>query len=169
MNKGFTKKELIRGAKVLNRYNLKAQYSFILGIPSERKKESYETVDIMNRIKKVHKGASFTVGIYLPYPGTELYQDALKKGFKEPKTTEAWSKIDRWKNTVELPWISKHFCLNIRHLFAMLSWPNPFVRWWARFRIEHKIIKPILDLRIIIRAHTELEKLRHGQGRARKA
>ena len=154
MKKGFKRDKLIEGAKILDRYGLNAQYSFILGIPSETEEETYETIDIMWEIKQIHKKASFTVGVYMPYPGTELYRLAQKNGFKEPKTTEEWSKMDRWGNTVSLPWISKHFCLNIRHLFALLSWKNPFVRSWAEFRIRHKIINLTLDLRIIIKTHT---------------
>lgn len=155
MNKGFTGKKLLEGAVFLDKYNLTAQYSFVLGIPSETKEELYETINLMYKISKIHRRSSFTVGLYLPYPGTELYQKAVKRGFQPPKNSEDWNTLDRWRNTVELPWINNKVSLNIRHLFAMLGWSNPLVRWWAGFRIKHMILNMDFDLKVIIKAHSE--------------
>lgn len=160
MKKGFTSKKLLDGAKILEKYRLAAQYSFILGIPSETKEQLYETIDLMYAIRLMHKKASFTVGMYLPYPGTELYGLSLKLGFKQPESTEEWNKVDRWRNTVDLPWANNKVCLNIRHLFAMLSWRNPFIRKWAAFRIKHCLIDMNVDLKLIIRLHLLAEKLK---------
>lgn len=160
MNKGFSKKQLAQGARILNKYGLTAQYSFILGVPSETKDELDNTISMMYKISRVHRNSSFTVGLYLPYPGTDFYNEALKRGFKPPGNTEGWNVIDRWRNTVNLPWINNKICLNIRHLFSMLCWKNPLIKLWAAFRIRHRIVKMDLDIRIITRANSELQKIK---------
>jgi len=41
--------------------------------------------------------------IYTPFPGTPLYDQAVKHGFTPPKTLEDWSNYDYYE--VQTPWL----------------------------------------------------------------
>ena len=151
IRKGFDTKFAIQQIKLLEKYDIAAQYSFILGLPTETEEEFHQTIDFMYKIQKIHKKASFTVGIYMPYPGSELFNLAVKLGYKPPKTTADWNELDRWRNTVSLPWVNPKICLNVRTLFAMLSWDLGSVfNHWIRYRIEKKWLKIDFDLKFLI-------------------
>jgi radical SAM superfamily enzyme YgiQ (UPF0313 family) len=138
----------MKGVKCLTKYSINALYSFILGIPTETKEELFETLDTIVEISKIHKQSSFTVGIYLPYPGSKLYDLAISKGFVPPQRAEDWHLIDRWENSVDLPWLDKKIALNIRLLCCMLSSQNKFVKFWGRFRLNKKMLRFDLDLKL---------------------
>jgi radical SAM superfamily enzyme YgiQ (UPF0313 family) len=128
MNKGFSVEQVIEAAKILGKLRMDTLYSAIFGLPTETKEEFNQTIEMLLEIKKWHKEATFTVGMYLPYPGTQMYDLAIKGGFKPPERTSDWNVIDRWRNSATLPWIDKKVCLNLRHLFILfllrLSWPG---------------------------------------------
>jgi len=149
MNKGFSKTLMMDKARVLAKYNVPVLYSFMLGAPTEKKEELYQTIDLIAEISQIHKNSSFTVGMYMPYPGTELYQMAIKEGFTPPSRTENWQLIDRWRNTVPLPWIDRNIYKSIRYFSALLSDNNSLLRSWALFRLKKKILKFKLDIKIV--------------------
>lgn len=150
IKKGFDSNFILERVKLLDKYDATAQYSFILGLPTETKEEFHQTVDFMYQIHKIHRKSSFTVGIYMPYPGAELFDLAVKLGYQPPKTTEEWSTLDRWRNTVSLPWVNQRVCLNVRTLFAMLNWDLGVFNKWVCYRIEKKWLKSDLDLKFLI-------------------
>ena len=65
----------------------------------------YPTIDMFDDILAMderHRGLMF---IYAPYPGTPLYENAVKLGFDPPKTLEGWGKFNLYdKHT---PWITR--------------------------------------------------------------
>lgn len=150
INKGFSAETLLEKAKLLEQFDMPVQYSFIIYFPTETKYELNETLDLMLQIQNVHKRASFTVGMFIPYPGTALFNLSKDYGFIEPKKTEEWRIFDRWKNLVPLPWANKHNCLIIRHLFALISCSNWIIKKWLIFRIKKRFFNFSFDLKILI-------------------
>ncbi len=151
INKGFDAAFMIEKAKILAKHNILAQYSFILGLPTETREETFQTIDQMYTLYRIHPDASFTVGIFMPYPGTSLYQLAINEGYVPPSTTEAWETVDRWRNTVKLPWIDGLLCLNIRIMFALLTDSSTpwFFRKWIELRIQRKWMHLKYDLKFM--------------------
>jgi radical SAM superfamily enzyme YgiQ (UPF0313 family) len=160
VNKDFTVEDMLKRIKYLAKHDISALYSFILGYPTETPEEIHKTIDLMLEIFDIHKSASFTLGAYLPYPGTELYNLCIDKGFKPPDNTKDWNMLDRWRNTVNLPWMDKKIALNLRHLFAFLNFDIPFVRKWAKYRLKNKKIKFDLDIKLIIRLNELINKFK---------
>lgn len=164
INKGFNTEKMREKIQLLARYHIKALYSFILGIPTETRDELYQTLDLIVAIHRMHPVASFTVGSYLPYPGTPLYAQAIAGGFQPPETTEEWGRIDRWKNSVVLPWVDRRVILNVRNLTAMLGWRWGVLNWWIRFRLKHRVLLFSYDIKILIRLRMLGEALRARAG-----
>lgn len=149
MNKGFSKALMLERVRILAKYNVSVLYSFMLGTTTETKDELYQTIDLIVEISRIHGNSSFTVGMYMPYPGTELYQLAIKEGFVPPVRMIDWRLIDRWRNTVPLPWIDKDACRSIRYFSALLSDKNHLLKAWSLFRLKKKILKFKLDIKFV--------------------
>lgn len=152
INKGFTVSEMLEKIKILDKYDLATQYSLILGLPSETQEDFWKTLDFMLEVHKIHRKSSFTVGIYCPYPGTDLYDLAMQSGFKPPEKTEDWNVLDRWRNTSRIPWVDNKVCLNVRHFFSILSWGIKPVNSWISYRIKKRMLRGSADITLIILA-----------------
>lgn len=80
-------------ARILGKTNIHTRYNFMCGVPTETMKEIHASLDSADRIHKIDKNALIGFDAYTPYPGTELYKQALEMNFEEPQTLEGWSKM----------------------------------------------------------------------------
>lgn len=150
MNKGFDTGQVIKVSKILGDLHIDTLYSAIFGLPTETEDEFNATIDLLLKIKKNHKEASFTAGMYLPYPGTDMYELAVKEGFCPPSSTADWNVLDRWRNVAPLPWVDKKICLNVRHLLYFLTSKSYIVQWWAGVRLKHRLLNFDQDIKLHI-------------------
>lgn len=128
------------------------RYSFITGLPYEREADLRKTVDLIRRVMTENPRATITaLATYIPYPGSDLYEDAQRYGFEEPGSLAEWSTFKMEKSS--MPWLSKRegrvleslyflsffidskaqdfVCTRLLSLFASLYKPI------ARFRMKH--------------------------------
>jgi radical SAM superfamily enzyme YgiQ (UPF0313 family) len=95
INKGIDIKKVILINKKLSYYPIRIRYNFIVGFPGETKNDINNTFKLIDRLLKDNPYAEPPfVNIYNPYPGTPLYEEALKCGFKEPKSLSGWSEFN---------------------------------------------------------------------------
>ena len=160
INKQMTAELIYEKTKLMAKYKINAQYSFILGLPTEEKQDTFETIQFMHKIYNTHPLASFTVGGYLPYPGTHLYDLAIKNGFKEPENTYDWESVDRWRNTTKLPWVDNLLCLHTRIIFSILKEEKmPWIfKKWLELRLRKKWVYLKYDLKLLIFLKNFLDK-----------
>jgi len=94
LRKQITPAQAIKSAEMCNKYGLKPVYSFIVGIPSETKKDLMLTYNLMKKLVKLCPD-SVLLGphLYRPYPGCELYNIAKKFGVPEAKELREWPEI----------------------------------------------------------------------------
>jgi len=149
IDKNINTKDIIKAAKILSRNNLRATYSAIVGLPTETKEEFNSTIDLMYQVRKIHPQAGFTLGVYLPYPGSKLYQFSLKHGFNPPEKTEDWGKIDRFRNRFTSPWVNAHLVWKIREYFKFLSINLGLINKWLEFRIKRKFFSFPVDIYLL--------------------
>lgn len=90
---------------------IKPIYSLMCAIPTETFKEVDQTLDLFFRLQKENPQASLTsISQFLAFPGTAIYDTALRMGLKPPQKLEDWAD---WSNTdtdfkgVQRPWLSK--------------------------------------------------------------
>jgi radical SAM superfamily enzyme YgiQ (UPF0313 family) len=115
INKDMDVEDNIKFAEKCHKFGIKVVFSTLVGVPIPDL--SYEelaiktdnqinaTIDMFQKVLSMdsrHRGLMF---IYLPYPGTPLYESAIKLGFKEPKTLEEWGKFTLYQT--QTPWITK--------------------------------------------------------------
>ncbi len=149
IDKNFTVDRMIEGVRAIAKYDLHATYSFIVGLPTETEKEFWQTIDLMYKIYKIHPQAGFTLGAYLPYPGSKMYDFSVKQGFKPPARTEDWGRIDRFRKNFDSPWVDAKKVWVIRECFKIMSWDFKVFKSWFELRIKHSLYKWPLDIYLI--------------------
>ena len=84
--------------------HIEANLSFIVGLPEENIVERKVTFDLIEKLCEINEKARCSVCVYMPYPGTPLWQDALDRGFVPPDHQEGWCNFDL--NRGNTPWVS---------------------------------------------------------------
>ena len=149
VNKNINVDDIIKAARILSENDLRATYSTIVGLPTETKEEFNSTIDLMYRTYKIHPRAGFTLGAYLPYPGSKLYQFSLKHGFNPPEKTEDWGKIDRFRDKFVSPWVDAKLVWKIREYFKFLSIDLSLINKWLEFRIKRRFFSFSIDIYLL--------------------
>ncbi len=85
--RGVSARHVIRLKRWADRLGIRQQYLFMVGLPGETRSSLYHTLRYMLRIEPVHIG----INLLNPYPGTALYERALKKGWIEVRE---WNRYD---------------------------------------------------------------------------
>lgn len=149
ISKNFTVDRTLKSVRLLAKYNLPAVYSTIVGLPTETEEEFDQTIDLMHKIYKIHSRGYFTLGAYLPYPGSTMYEMAIKEGFNPPEKTEGWGNIDRFRQDFESPWVDIKKVWRIREYFKFFSYHLGPLNKWFEFRIKHRFFAVPLDIYLI--------------------
>ncbi len=102
INKKLDIPDVIEVNRRLARYpNTAAFYNFMVGLPSEKREDLFMTVDLVCKLLRENPNAYIgTIHIYKEYPGTKLYQEALKEGYRPPHTLQEWGQYD-WQSAVK--------------------------------------------------------------------
>ncbi len=149
VNKRITVERIFSAVKSLSKFKVPACYSVIVGLPSETKEEFEATIDLLYKIYKIHPQATFTLGAYMPYPGSLMYDMAIKAGFKPPSKTEDWGKMDRFRKDFSSPWIDGGQVWVIRECFKLLKFRLGPVNKIFEFRIKHRFFAWPIDIYFI--------------------
>ena len=146
INKKITVEKIMAGVEIIAKYDLPASYSAIVGLPTESKEEFEATINLLYKIYQIHSRAAFTLGVYLPYPGSRLYEFAQEHGFKPPLRTEDWGKIDRFRKDFNSPWIDARKVWRIREYFKFLNWKlGPLIHFF-KWRIKNRFFVCPFDI-----------------------
>ncbi len=99
IHKGFTREHILEANRKMARAGISAKLSWMAGFPTETREDFYQTVDLMLQLTRENPYCSLTpLGIYTPYPGTELYENCKKSfGMEFPETLDGWADY-QWQN-----------------------------------------------------------------------
>lgn len=79
--KGLDKEELRSTARLLKRHRMFWTGYFMMTLPMEREEQIFKTLDFMRELDPAYA----SVGVYKPYPGTGLFQEAVELGLVLPE------------------------------------------------------------------------------------
>lgn len=106
IDKKIVKKDIIKFNQKMSQFDINLRYNFIVGFPTETENELQQTLELIDVLQKDNSNVEPPfLNIYTPYPGTLLYETALREGFVPPKSTLDWADVD-WNNFI-IPWISE--------------------------------------------------------------
>ncbi|MFH1210762.1 MAG: radical SAM protein [archaeon] len=120
INKDIKVEDIFNSAKKCINHKIRPVYSFVIGIPGERLNDLNVTLDAYQKLRKISKNVEVSgLNIFTPYPGTPLYEEAIKNGYKPYKTLEGWAD---WKfsDLSNITWLTKKSKNNLQTL-AKLS------------------------------------------------
>lgn len=82
--------------------------SFMTALPNETKEDRIQTLNLYDEIMRLKGNVEINgVFIYTPYPGTSLYEEAVKAGFRELTKLEDWSDWDLFRDAKNVPWLDR--------------------------------------------------------------
>ncbi len=95
INKGATAEDHLKTARVCRDYGIGGTFTFITGFPHPPGTPPQETTeDLLNfieKIKQISPDIRTKIFVFTPYPGTPLYDLAIKYGMPEPGSLEEWA------------------------------------------------------------------------------
>ena len=95
--------DIFNAARVLNERNMTGTFSWIIGFPQETREDVLDTIDAVRKVSEIMPAAVQRLKIFSPYPGSNLYEMTVEKGYKAPATLEDWGKFTR--EHCDLPYI----------------------------------------------------------------
>jgi len=180
---GCTVEDTIKFARKCHEYGIKVVFSTLVGLPianlgfAELARKTDDqiklTVGMFEKLLSLdsrHRGLMF---LYCPYPGTPLYQEALKLGFKEPRSLEEWGNFSLYER--HTPWITREqeFFVPMLSSYIFMFLDSDTIGWVkerikspikkalfvaafmvlsviARWRWKHKIFSFAVDYRLFL-------------------
>lgn len=92
LNKRGTPEEIISVAREFKKYNLIFYCDFMVGIPTETKNDIKASINLLFKLQKINKNfRNSAFYVYVPYPGTPLYEKVKSTESQIPRNLEEWS------------------------------------------------------------------------------
>lgn len=113
MKKDTLAEEALISAEKLARHGIGAVFGFIVGIPEEGFENTLKTLALIKEIKRIDPEFDFNIFFFTPYPGTELFNYIVEKGYRVPQTLAEWSDLDflkyagYWINAEEKKYVDR--------------------------------------------------------------
>ena len=112
INKDMTTEDVLEIARRLGSVGIHGSFTVIVGYPGFPEENIARTLDFGRKIASISQLHEIKAHIYAPYPGTPLYQDAIRQGFVDPKTLDDWANYDYYE--VQTPWLRSEVTQQIR-------------------------------------------------------
>ena len=121
MHKDITIEQVFETIRRLKKAGINSKYYFMAGFPSETIEDLYKTTDLIQKMKQLDPQIRIPAWrVFTPYPGTDLYELAIKEGWKPPQTLEEWADYDF--NTVRMPWVKGKKKRIIKNLSFLINY-----------------------------------------------
>jgi len=94
IDKDIKREDIINSAKMCVRHEIIPQYSFMVGLPGETRRDINLTLSLIDALVKVSPLVQILgPQAFRPYPGGTLYDECLKAGWKAPEKLEDWARL----------------------------------------------------------------------------
>ena len=107
INKKATVEDNLTFVRKTTRAKIQPDLSMMCGFPGAPEDDLRETITFMNEIKSISPKAKIKLFFFTPYPGSPLYVEALKQGYKPPDLLEGWAHYTLWQ--INMPYIDRNY------------------------------------------------------------
>jgi anaerobic magnesium-protoporphyrin IX monomethyl ester cyclase len=107
----------------LAKYNMIPKYQFLFGIPGETEADLAESAALMLRLVDENPKAREGLQVFVPYPGSELFDLAVQHGLAAPRKLEDWVAFSWSNRRPDYPWLSPE----VARLIQTLSFCGVFL------------------------------------------
>jgi anaerobic magnesium-protoporphyrin IX monomethyl ester cyclase len=155
MHKDITVDQIRRAVEICLRQDIAVTIGFMVGIPGETWADSLETLALIDELESL--GGNIQVlgpGIFMPYPGTPLFDLAIDYGFEPPTSLLEWSDCVYGPRQPLAPYADRRIrCIAHYRRLAYrtdldqlgFSWPSRALRQLARLRWKHRFFSYPFD------------------------
>jgi anaerobic magnesium-protoporphyrin IX monomethyl ester cyclase len=92
IDKDITKEQILNSAERCLAHGIIPQYSFMVGLPGEDKKDIGQTIGLINKLIKLDPRVQILgPQAFRPYPGSTLYEECLGAGWQAPESLKEWA------------------------------------------------------------------------------
>ncbi|NQV91331.1 radical SAM protein, partial [Candidatus Woesearchaeota archaeon] len=128
IKKDTTIERIKESARILGKYDISFGSGFICGFPFETDEDLMLNVKFAKELHDINPNHRLMMGIFVPYPGSEMYNLMENKyGMKPPQTLEGWARSDQYGEIDPdlVPWLKddmdfyKQYCKSFNNLFEM--------------------------------------------------
>jgi radical SAM superfamily enzyme YgiQ (UPF0313 family) len=139
INKNEEIETIINSNRRLAKYPIILKYTFVIGLPTETKREREESVDLALRLNKENPHSYSLFFPFTPIAGTDFFNLAVEYGFKKPETLEAWGdlRVEDWLEKYP-SWLSKKDIGEIETIC--------FVSYFANKNVAYKFTRPLVKI-----------------------
>ncbi len=150
IHKGYEVEQAIRQNRRLAACNsIVPYYNFLVGFPGETKSDIDASVRLGWRLLRDNPRARLgPYHILLPYPGSAIFELAVKQGFRPPTTPEGWSDLDFHSRVP--PWITDDLFDHIKRVTVASIFVDDKIPIRTRSRLARYaslIYKPVAQWR----------------------
>ena len=128
INKSTKVEKYVKSYDLMNKFKMSTVASMMIGLPDE----NYEDLKATLRLAKRIKATEYYAQNFKPYPGTDMYPEALGK-FKEPENIYQWARFCSFdKTNINLSNIKTSDLLKARkEIFSLENRPK---KWFYIFK-----------------------------------
>lgn len=157
LKKDIKVEDLYNAVEHCKEADLPIDLSFMFGIPGEREEDVLKTVQLMKRVSETYGKVNMALKMYTPYPGTTLWDVALKNGLRPPEKTKDW--VGYTRDECNNPWLSDPaYALSLARI-VNTAFANEYFqpvhpglklfRAIDRFRVRHSYFKYPFELKLL--------------------
>ncbi len=151
IDKGLNRDQILEASRKLKHYPITPLYMFMMGLPTETPEEIKDSVDLAQDLMKDNPRAMQSFNIYMPFPGTRIFQMTVESGYKAPEKLEDWAPLSYRHIHKHSPWISRE----TKRLIEALDFPLMFTgtgkftnkKTHPIVRLMGKLYKPFAEYR----------------------
>ncbi len=96
--------QVFRCAERCVRHGIAAHFPFIVGFPQEGDDSVRASLDVARRLRAMSPSFQTPIFFFKPYPGTPLTDEAVRSGYRPPRTLEDWARFDFYD--ADSPWVT---------------------------------------------------------------
>lgn len=110
IDKDITPEQIINSAKRCLMHGIIPQYSFMVGLPGETKKDIRQTISLIDELVALDPRVQILgPQAFRPYPGSTLYQECLASGWQAPESLKDWAEAIQdelnYLTPYKFPWV----------------------------------------------------------------
>jgi anaerobic magnesium-protoporphyrin IX monomethyl ester cyclase len=115
--------QVFHTAERMLRYKIGGHFPFIVGFPDESDSSIEATLECAKKLRSLSPDFLTPIYYFKPYPGSELVDEAVARGFRLPESLQAWSEFD-YVAGAPGPWVSpeKYQLIERFKFFHELAW-----------------------------------------------
>ncbi|HEX7359289.1 MAG TPA: B12-binding domain-containing radical SAM protein, partial [Bryobacteraceae bacterium] len=95
MNKKVSTSQTLRLAERIRQFEIIPEFSFVVGNPKDPKRDTYETIRFIRRIKRVNPDTEIILQHYIPTPHPDGMYGGVEAKVEFPRTPDEWA-TERW-------------------------------------------------------------------------